>query len=117
MRRLALLVTFLASTLATALAPACNDGELDCRQLCNEAQDKDCTSITGDCGDFCEALTNVQDDSGCADEREAYSDCLNDKGVCAGECNGAETALTTCLGTYCAGHASEPDCMTLINSF
>jgi hypothetical protein len=117
MRRLALLVTFLASTTATALAPACNDGELDCRQLCNEAQDKDCTSIMGDCGDFCEALTNVQDDSGCADEREAYSDCLNDKGVCAGDCNGAETALTTCLGTYCLAHANTPDCMTLVNSF
>lgn len=117
MRRLALLVTFLASTTAGVATPACNDGELDCRQLCKEGQDKDCTTVTGDCGDFCEALTNVQDDAGCTDEREAYSGCLNDEGVCASSCDSDESALTSCVTAYCLGHSSEPDCMTLINSF
>ncbi len=117
MRRLALLLTFLASTAATLLAPACNEGELDCRQLCNEGQDKDCTSIMGDCDEFCESLTNVQDESGCADEREAYSDCLNDEGVCSNSCNSSENALTSCLTAYCATRLGEPDCMTLVNSF
>ena len=123
MRRIAQLfsrlrtATFLASLTATLVVQACNEGELDCRQLCNEGQDKDCTSITGDCDDFCESLTNVQDESGCDDEREAYSDCLNDEGVCSASCNSSESALTNCLTVYCATRLTEPDCMTLAASF
>jgi len=117
MRRAAYLATFLVSALVGAIAPACNEGELDCRGLCEEGQDKDCTSITGDCGDFCEAMTNVQDESGCGDEREAYADCLNGEGVCSSDCNGDEDALTTCLTAYCATRLTEPDCMTLAASF
>lgn len=117
MRRAAYLATFLASVFVGAIAPACNEGELDCRGLCNEGQDKDCTSITGDCDDFCESLTNVQDESGCADERESYADCLNGEGVCSSDCDDEEDSLTSCLVTYCTPRATEPDCMTLIASF
>lgn len=123
MRRIAQLfsrlraATLLASLTATLVVQACNEGELDCRQLCNEGQDKDCTSITGDCDDFCESLTNVQDDSSCKDEREAYADCLNGEGVCSSSCGGDESALTDCLSAYCASRLDEPDCMTLVASF
>jgi hypothetical protein len=117
MRSLFMCVTLLLSTAATLALEACNEGELNCRQLCNEAQDEDCTSITGDCDDFCEALTNVQDESGCNDEREAYADCLNGEGVCSNSCNGDEAALTTCLSSYCATRLDEPDCTTLVASF
>jgi len=110
-------LTLLVSTAVTVALPACEEGELDCRQLCNAAQDEDCTTITGDCGDFCGALTNVQDESGCNDEREAYSDCLNGEGVCSASCNGDEAALTNCLTTYCATRLDTPDCMTLVESF
>ncbi|HET6582419.1 MAG TPA: hypothetical protein VFG69_03205 [Nannocystaceae bacterium] len=117
MRRIALLTTFLASLTATVALQACNEGELDCRQLCKKGQDEDCTTITGDCGDFCESLTNVQDESGCGDERESYSDCLNGEGVCSSDCNGEESALTSCLSAYCATRLDDADCMTLIASF
>jgi len=117
MRTLVLFVTFLASMSATLALEACKEGELDCRQLCNQAQDEDCTTITGDCSDFCDALTDVQDESGCSDEREAYSDCLNGEGVCSSSCNGDEAALTSCLTNYCLTRLDDPDCMTLIDSF
>jgi hypothetical protein len=117
MRTLGLLVTFLVSLSTTIALEACKEGELDCQQLCDDGQAEDCTSITGDCGDFCDALTNVQDESGCNDEREAYSDCLNDEGVCSNSCNSVESALTTCLTNYCATRLAEPDCMTLVASF
>jgi hypothetical protein len=117
MRRAVYFATFLVSALVGAIAPACNEGELDCRGLCEEGQDKDCTSITGDCSDFCEAMTNVQDESGCGDEREAYADCLNGEGVCSNDCNGDEDALTDCLIAFCLTHAADPDCVTLTASF
>jgi hypothetical protein len=117
MRHLLLSITFISSLAATLALEACNEGELDCKQLCDQGQDEDCTSITGDCGEFCNALTNVQDEAGCADEREAYSACLNDEGVCSNSCNGTESDLTNCLTMYCATRLTEPDCMTLAGSF
>ena len=117
MRSLLLFATLLASTIVTLALPACEEGELSCQQLCDEGQEKDCTTIPGDCGDFCNALTNVQYESGCNDEREDYDSCLNDEGVCADACNGAESALTNCLTTYCATRLTEPDCTTLAESF
>ena len=117
MRRLALLFTLLASTAATVSLQACEEGELDCVQLCDQGQDKNCTSITGDCGDFCDALTGVQDESGCSGEREAYSDCLNDDGVCSDDCNVDEAALRNCVTAYCATHATDADCITLVASY
>lgn len=116
MRHILLTFTFFGSMAAALALEACK-GELNCKQLCDAGQEDDCTSITGDCGEFCNAMTNVQDESGCADEREAYADCLNDEGVCSGSCGGTESDLTTCLTVYCATRLTEPDCMTLAESF
>lgn len=117
MRSLALFVTLVLSASATVALQACEEGELDCRQLCKQGQDEDCTSITGDCDDFCDSLTNIQDESGCNDEREAYSDCLNGEGVCSSSCNADESALSSCIGTYCATRLDDSDCATLVASF
>lgn len=107
---LALLMLLFASPLA------CNDNdEASCEDLCSEAQAKDCTSITGDCGQFCAALFDVEGPSGCAGEREAYHECLNEGSVCVG-CSGEESALETCLGNYCAANYGNSDCQTLVGS-
>jgi hypothetical protein len=117
MRRLALLLTLLASTAVTLAIEACEEGELDCRQLCKQGQDKDCTSITGDCDDFCDALTGVQDEAGCTDERESYADCLNGEGVCSSDCSADEATLRNCVTAFCATHATNADCVTLVASY
>jgi hypothetical protein len=117
MRPFILLLTLLSSTAVTLALPACEEGELSCRQLCEDGQDEDCTTITGDCTDFCDAVTNLQDESGCADEREAYDDCLNEEGVCSNSCNAAESAFTNCYTNYCATRLDTADCMTLAESF
>lgn len=114
-----LLATFLAAVVASSNITACDDGDrpvLGCVDLCTEAQAGDCTFITGDCGDFCSALGSVQDEAGCADERDDYESCLNTDEVCDASCDAEEDALTSCLIGFCLGNASNPDCMTLTAS-
>jgi hypothetical protein len=100
------------------VAPAaCTGDEADCVDLCEEAQDANCTSVTGSCSSFCESLFNVEEDAGCDDERDEYQSCLNDDDVCADRCDALETDLTNCLTPYCATRTNEPDCQVLIGSF
>ena len=113
LRLSAVLLSFLA-----ILGPvSCGDDEWDCVGACEDAQARDCTSITGDCGDFCEALFNVEEPAGCVDERTDYQQCLDDQGICSGDCDGSENSLESCVGTYCLTHSGEADCQVLINSF
>jgi hypothetical protein len=94
------------------------DDTENCVDLCTEAQTGNCTSITGSCSAFCTAIDNVQDDSGCADERETYQSCLNGTAnVCDNNCAAAETSLGNCIGVYCATHQTNADCQVLANSF
>ncbi len=110
--------TFIAAAIASSHLAACDDERptLDCVELCDEAQAGSCTFITGDCGDFCGALTNVQDAATCTDERQAYERCLNEDEVCDTSCDDAEAALTNCLIVYCVANASNADCATLTAS-
>ena len=95
---------------------ACTGTEASCVDLCEEAQAENCTFIKGDCSNFCEAAFNIEDDSGCGDEREAYQSCLEEDDVCTNSCGALENELTDCLGSYCLTRTSDPDCQTLINS-
>jgi hypothetical protein len=96
---------------------ACSGDDANCVDLCEEGQARDCTSIKGSCSAFCDALLNVESDAGCVDERERYQDCLNSQSdICVG-CAVAETDLSDCVGTFCLGNASDPDCQTLVAAF
>jgi len=103
------------------LAPGCGDddgGSRECAPLCQEGQAGSCTSIKGDCAQFCTALDRVAPDAVCTDERDAYLECLNSKSnVCDASCGGPENALESCLGRYCLGHMADADCQTLTGSF
>jgi hypothetical protein len=114
-----MLAIALAIGFASVAPLACGDDtdEGDCVSLCEDAQARDCTSITGDCGAFCDAVFSVEDRAGCADERLDYHECLNAEGVCGGACSGSENDLETCLGTYCLGHSGEDECQVLMSSF
>lgn len=93
-------------------------GDKSCEELCEEGQAGDCTSIEGNCGNFCGALDAVDDPSGCGDERSAYEDCLNETdNACDAECDAQENALSSCVTAYCIGNASDPSCVTLAGSF
>jgi hypothetical protein len=101
-----------------ALTPlACAGDEASCVDMCEEAQARDCTSIKGNCSDFCAAALNVEEESGCGPEREAYQDCLEAADVCDNACGAREDDYSTCLGNHCLGNMGTPDCKTLINSF
>lgn len=90
----------------------------DCVDLCTEAQAGQCTSISGNCSAFCDALDAVDDPAGCADEHAAYESCLEGgSNVCDNNCDAQEADLSNCVGTYCAANSGDPDCQTLINSF
>jgi hypothetical protein len=115
-------LTSLVRVFALSLVVACggSDGTDtgECFDLCTEAQAGDCTSVTGNCTSFCEALDGVQDDSGCTSERSSYQSCLaGGSAVCDNDCDGEETALTDCLTDFCSQNLGNPDCQTLINSF
>ncbi len=97
-------------------AGACSSEE-SCVDTCEEAQTRDCTSIKGDCARFCEAAFNIEDESGCGDEREAYQDCMDASDTCNNSCDALENDLSSCLGAYCMTRANTPDCQTLISSF
>jgi hypothetical protein len=103
-----------------AAAVGCDDdtGTAGCVNLCSEAQAGHCTSITGDCGAFCNALDGVQGPSGCTSQREAYQGCLNDGATaCAGDCGSQESALSSCVGLYCLAHSTDSNCSVLMASF
>lgn len=114
-----LLATVVAIAFATLAPLACGGGddEGDCVSLCEDAQAGDCTSITGSCSGFCDALFGVEGRAGCADERTTYEDCLRGEEVCGGDCSGSENDLSACVGTYCFGHSSEQECQVLMSSF
>ncbi len=103
--------------LGSVLLAGCGGGR-DCADLCTEGQAGSCTSITGNCGSFCGALDDVEDSSGCASQRGAYEACLDaSDNVCDVDCDAKESALSSCVGSYCLGHANDPSCVTLRGSF
>lgn len=106
------------SMLFLALGPyGCSGTEASCVDDCEEGQERDCTSIKGDCAAFCEATFNIEEESGCADEREAYQSCIESADdLCKNDCDGVENDFSSCLATYCLNHADTPDCKVLIAS-
>jgi len=115
LRDLVAIVTFLA---AVGLPSCGGDGDQsDCVSICEDAQALDCTAVTGDCGQFCQALFNVEGPAGCGDERRTYQDCLGGEATCSGACGDSENALSSCVGGYCASHLGDADCQVLLTSF
>lgn len=111
-----LLLALLCAVLALAVLPACG---ADCESLCQEAQDRDCTTISGDCGRACDALDSIADPSGCESQIDAYLDCSCDGDVCTTEsrCASQENAAASCVASYCLSRAGDPDCATLASAF
>ena len=110
------LMLALSLVLCAAVLSGCNNKS--CKKLCEEAQDGNCTSITGDCGDFCDAKDKTVGPAGCEAQDDAYETCLNEgKNVCDVDCDSEENSLSVCVGVYCAQNMSNEDCQTLTNSF
>ena len=101
---------------ALATLSACGT---DCESLCQEAQDRDCTTISGDCGQACGALDSIAEPSGCESQIDAYLDCSCEGDVCTTEtrCASQENAAATCVASYCLARGSDPDCATLASAF
>lgn len=122
--RAALLLRILGTAIVAVSLAACGDDgdeggrSADCTTLCTEGQQGNCTTIKGDCGQFCTALDRAAPTAGCKDKRDAYISCLNgDSNVCNVNCDSSESALEQCMGLWCATHASDADCQTLLSSF
>jgi len=97
------------------------DGDGDtrsCEALCSEAQAGSCTTVQGDCGDFCAALDRATPKAGCPDAPDDYQGCLSETAnVCDADCTSEESALESCVTSYCLQHSSDPDCPLLAASF
>jgi hypothetical protein len=103
--------------LGLALVSGCGS-DPSCEDLCTEAQAGGCTTVTGNCGSFCAALDKVDGPANCESQRDAYESCLDSTpDVCDADCDAKESALSSCVGSYCLGHASDPSCVTLQQSF
>lgn len=106
-----------STVVALSLISGCAS-DPSCEDLCAEGQAGNCTSITGNCGSFCAALDKVQGPANCESQRDAYQSCLDSKpDVCDADCDAKERALSSCVGAYCVGHASDASCVTLQQSF
>jgi hypothetical protein len=87
----------------------------NCQDLCEEAQADGCTSISGDCGKFCDAADNINDDAGCDSSRDAYEECLNEESnVCDANCDTQESAYGNCIFDFCSNKPSNNDCEDLL---
>lgn len=111
-----LVYTLLYAAVALSALSACGP---DCESLCQEAQDRDCTTISGDCGQACAALDSVAEPSGCESQIDAYLDCSCEGDVCTTEsrCASQENAAASCVASYCLSRGSDPDCATLAAAF
>ena len=118
-------VTVLAGALALGGVAACSSSSSsgsssggDCGSLCRAAQAGNCTSIKGNCANFCAAIAAVNGPANCTSQYGAYESCLGTPAtVCANSCSSKETALTNCLTPYCAAHFNDANCVTLAGSF
>ncbi len=107
--RASLLVAFLASPFACSTTD-----EANCASICEEAQEKNCTIIKGDCDAVCSSAFALDDASQCASQRETWQDCLNEQSdVCAGTCDSEENAYSNCIGSHCLLNMADPDCQVL----
>jgi hypothetical protein len=90
----------------------------DCVSLCSASQAGQCTTITGDCGTFCSALTVVDSEANCESEYDAYESCLGTPAtVCGNSCGAQAQALQNCVDPYCGAHSSESSCVTIAGAF
>ena len=112
--RFALLAAAFAVMVPT---PGCSSA--DCVSICQEAQDKNCTSIKGDCVKGCAALEEVAKLGNCGSQRDAYQSCAEKDEVCtiAARCGGEQTSFSTCVGVYCAANQNNADCVTAYATF
>jgi hypothetical protein len=93
-------------------------GGADCTSLCSAAQGGNCTTIKGNCGNFCAALAAVYPAANCTSQYNAYEGCLGTTAtVCNQNCTSQENALTNCVTPYCAAHTNDTNCATLAGSF
>lgn len=91
----------------------------DCESLCEEARDRNCTSITANCGTFCEDLNTVAENANCTDRSDAYEACLGADDVCTGDerCSSQRNSLGECVISYCLATDGVSECSSLRASF
>ena len=87
------------------------DGD-DCLSMCEEAQERDCTSIDN-CDTFCSRTQTLAEKAGCEDERDALEDCAADGDACSvdARCDSQESAFASCSAPYCIANPSATECM------
>ncbi len=102
----------LPALFALVFAGACSD---DCESLCKEAQERDCTSISSECGSFCENLQSISEKGSCASSFDAYQSCLSDDDVCTGDarCGSQRDTLGACAASYCLANSSSTECAAI----
>ncbi len=109
-----ILIVACASLLLLSWLGGCGGG--NCKSMCEEAQKGNCTTIKGDCGEFCDAAESVASKSGCDDKWDEYMSCVDKGDVCDADCDSEESSYGTCAGLYCFAHASDKNCTTLLGS-
>jgi hypothetical protein len=93
--------------LGFVLSSACGDSLVD---VCEEAQDNQCTTISGDCSAFVDALDRISSAAACSSEYDQYESCATGQSdVCTidSACSGKETALGICIAPYCLANSAE----------
>jgi hypothetical protein len=116
MTRTASKLAIALAVVLAALVQGC--GGKSCVDLCTQAQAGSCTSVRGNCSSFCNALGEVKGPASCGTAYDEYQTCLSrGSDVCANSCGSQESALTTCVTTYCVAHPSDANCTTLAASF
>lgn len=90
----------------------------ECKDVCSDAQDENCTIVDCDCNQFCDNLRSLADKSGCTSQADAYEDCATDEDTCSvsSKCSGEENAFGACVLVFCQANPGDSDCTFLLTT-
>jgi len=110
----------LAIGLSVVVGAACSDDGDSLTAICEKAKDRQCTDISGNCGEVVAAFDSAADKAGCNSEFSAYQACaLEVSDVCDVDltCSSQLDALGNCVGVYCLANSNDADCAVLLQEF
>jgi hypothetical protein len=106
----------IASTLMAALFSGC--GKPSCTELCEEAEGRGCNTFvigTGSCAGDCQLAERLSSKAGCDTQLEARLDCEREQAdICEEGCGAEDSALESCVSSYCLANPTDADCRTLL---
>lgn len=90
---------------------ACGSSAID---QCSEAQNRNCTSISGSCGQYYDAWDSLaRSKTDCGSQADEFESCAVQQDACGidAACGSEQNRLGSCVAPYCLSNSADPDCI------